>query len=137
RHITIVPEIEMPGHSTAALKAYPQFGCGCPTCASNLSSIDITNSNASGVFCAARPETREFLHDILTEVMGLFPGPYIHIGGDEVNFFNWQQHSMDKDLTNSLGITSMQKYQSYFTQQNADWIKSQGRTLIGWSEILN
>jgi len=137
RHITIVPEIEMPGHSTAAIKAYPQFACGCPTCANGPYTTDITNSNAGGVFCAARPETRDFLHDILTEVMGLFPGPYIHIGGDEVNFSNWQNHSLDQALTNSLGISSMQKYQSYFTQQMADWIKSQGRTLIGWSEILN
>jgi hexosaminidase len=137
RHIMIVPEIEMPGHSTAALKAYPQFGCGCPACASNVSSIDITNSNASGVFCAARPETMAFLRDVLTEVMELFPGPYIHIGGDEVNFSNWHRHSLDQALTNSLGTASMQSYQSYFTQQIADWIASQGKTMIGWSEILN
>ncbi len=137
RHITVVPEIEMPGHSTAAVKAYPQFACGCATCATNTSSLDITNSNANGVFCAAKPETREFLHDVLTEVMELFPGPYIHIGGDEVNSFNWQRHSLDQDLMASLGITSTQEYQSYFTQQIANWIKSQGRTMIGWSEIMN
>ncbi len=141
RHITIVPEIEMPGHSTAALAAYPQFSCNggrgdCPTCLNGPYSLNVT-SYSGGVFCAARPETREFLHDILTEVMGLFRGPYIHIGGDEVNFGNWQKHSLDQQLTNSLGITSMQKYQSYFTQQIADWIKSQGRTMIGWSEIMN
>ena len=137
RHITVVPEIEMPGHSTAALKAYPQFGCGCPTCATNLSSLDITNSNASGVFCAARPETMSFLQDILTEVMDVFPGPYIHIGGDEVNSSNWSKHSLDQALINSLGLSSMQQYQGYFTQQIANWIKSQGRTMIGWSEIMN
>ncbi|MDB6029474.1 MAG: beta-N-acetylglucosaminidase [Verrucomicrobiales bacterium] len=137
RHITIVPEIEMPGHSTAAIKAYPQFACGCATCANSTPSLDITNSNANGVFCAARPETREFLHDVLTEVMDLFPGQYIHIGGDEVNFNNWQQHSLDQQLMSSLGITSLQKYQGYFTQQIADWIKSRGRTMIGWSEIMN
>ncbi|HET9636682.1 MAG TPA: beta-N-acetylhexosaminidase, partial [Gemmatimonadaceae bacterium] len=134
RYITIVPEIEMPGHSTAAIKAYPQFACGCATCANSTPSLDITNSNASGVFCAARPETREFLHDILTEVMDLFPGPYIHIGGDEVNFNNWQQHSLDQQLMSDLGITSYQKYQSYFTQQIADFVKGRGRTMIGWSE---
>jgi len=137
RHIVIVPEIEMPGHSTAALKAYPQFGCGCATCAMNLSSIDITNSNASGVFCAARPETLAFLQDVLTEVMELFPGPYIHIGGDEVNFNNWQQHSMDRELMSRMGMSSYQAYQGYFTQQIANWIKSRGRTMVGWSEILN
>lgn len=137
RHITIVPEIEMPGHSTAAIKAYPQFACGCLTCSNSTPTLDITNSNANGVFCAAKPETREFLHDVLNEVMDLFPGPYIHIGGDEVKFHNWQEHSLDQDLMNSLGITSMQSYQSYFTQQIANWIQSRGRTMIGWSEIMN
>jgi len=137
RHITVIPEIEMPGHSTAAIKAYPQFACGCPTCYNSTSSIDITNSNASGVFCAARPETMAFLQDILTEVMDIFPGPYIHIGGDEVNFSNWQRHSLDQALISSLGLSTMQQYQGYFTQQIANWIKSRGRTMIGWSEFLN
>jgi hexosaminidase len=142
RHITVVPEIEMPGHSTAALAAYPQFACGCPTCANGPYSLNVT-SYVGGVFCPARPETMAFLQDVLTEVIGLFPGPYIHIGGDEVNFGNWQEHSLDQALTNSLGLTNspgisaMQKYQSHFTQQIANWVKSQGRTMIGWSEIVN
>ncbi len=137
RHITVVPEIEMPGHSVAAIRAYPQFSCLCPTCSTNVSTLDRTNSAANGTFCPARPETISFLHDVLSEVMSVFPGPYIHIGGDEVNFGNWQNHSLDSALTNSLGLSSMQKYQSYFTQQMADWIHSQGRQLVGWSEILN
>ncbi len=137
RHITVVPEIEMPGHSTAAIKAYPQFACGCVGCSNSTPSLDITNSNASGVFCAARPETMSFLQDVLTEVMGIFPGPYLHIGGDEVNFSNWQKHSLDQELMSSLGLSSYQQYQGYFTQQIANWIKSQGRTMIGWSEIMN
>jgi hexosaminidase len=136
RHITIVPEIEMPGHSTSALAAYPQFACGCASCANGPYSLNVT-SYVGGVFCAARPETMSFLQDVLTEVMELFPGPYIHIGGDEVNFGNWNKHSLDQALTNSLGISDMQKYQGYFTQQIANWIKSQGRTMIGWSEIMN
>jgi hexosaminidase len=137
RHITVVPEIEMPGHSSAALNAYPQFGCGCLTCSSAPGSLDITNSNAGGVFCAAKPETMAFLQDVLTEVMDLFPGPYIHIGGDEVNSSNWGQHSLDQNLKASLGLSTMQQYQGYFTQQIANWLKSRGRTLIGWSEIMN
>jgi hexosaminidase len=147
RHITIVPEIEMPGHSTAALAAYPQFSCDgghgdCPTCANGPYSLNVT-SYVGGVFCPARPETLSFLKDVLTEVIGLFPGPYIHIGGDEVSFGNWNKHSLDQAMTNSLGLTNspgisaMQKYQSYFTQQIATWVKSQGRTMIGWSEIMN
>ena len=85
----------------------------------------------------ARPETIAFLQDVLTETMGLFPGPYIHIGGDEVNFGNWSKHSLDQALTNSLGLSSMQQYQAHFTQQIANWINGQGRTMIGWSEIMN
>lgn len=136
RHITVVPEIEMPGHSSAALAAYPQFACGCPTCYNGPYSLNVT-SYVGGVFCIARPETMDFLKDVLTEVMEVFPSPYIHIGGDEVRFTNWQNHNLDRALTNSLGIADMQKYQGHFTQQIANWIKSQGRTMIGWSEIMN
>jgi hexosaminidase len=141
RHITIVPEIEMPGHSTAALAAYPQFSCNgtnddCPTCRNGPYDMNVV-AYSGGVFCAARPETMDFLRDVLTEVMELFPGPYIHIGGDEVNFTNWQRHSLDQQLMDDLGFSSFQKYQSHFTQQIADFIKSKGRTMIGWSEIMN
>jgi hexosaminidase len=136
RHITVVPEIEMPGHSSSALAAYPQFACGCPTCANGPYSLNVT-SYVGGVFCVARPETTSFLHDVLTEVMNVFPGPYIHIGGDEVNFGNWQKHSLDQALTNTLGTANWQVYQGYFAQQMANWIKSQGRTMIGWTEIVN
>jgi hexosaminidase len=148
RHITVVPEIEMPGHSTAAVSAYPQFSCNgtnnqCASCSNVPYSLNVT-SYVGGVFCPARPETMTFIQGVLTEVMGLFPGPYIHIGGDEVNFGNWQKHSLDQALTNSLGLTNtpggataMQKYQSYFAQQINNWIRNQGRTMIGWSEIFN
>jgi hexosaminidase len=141
RHITVVPEIEMPGHSSSALAAYPQFSCNstnnaCGACSNGPYSLNVT-SYVGGVFCVARPETMSFLQDVLTEVMGMFPGPYIHIGGDEVNFGNWNKHALDQALTNSLGTSSMQVYQGHFTQQIANWIKSQGRTMIGWSEIMN
>jgi hexosaminidase len=136
RHITIVPEIEMPGHSTAALAAYPQFSCGCGTCSNNPYSLSVT-SYVGGVFCAARPETYSFLEDILSEVMAIFPSQFIHIGGDEVNFGNWRKHTLDQAMTNSLHTADMQKYQGYFTQQIADWVKSQGRIMMGWSEIMN
>jgi hexosaminidase len=147
RHITVVPEIEMPGHSTAALSAYPEYSCNgtnndCPTCFNVPHSLNNT-SYSGGVFCAARPESFTFLTNVLKEVMGLFPGPYIHIGGDEVSFGNWNKHALDQALTNSLGLTNspgisaMQKYQSYFTQKIANFVKSQGKTMIGWSEIMN
>ncbi len=136
RHITIVPEIEMPGHSSAALAAYPQFACGCSNCYNGPYSLNVT-SYIGGVFCVANTNTMAFLQDILTEVMNVFPGPYIHIGGDEVRFNNWNNHSLDQALTNTLGTANMQVYQGYFTQRIANWIKSQGRTMMGWSEIMN
>jgi hexosaminidase len=136
RHIMVVPEVEMPGHSSSALAAYPQFACGCATCSNGPYSLNVT-SYVGGVFCIAKPETMSFLQDVLTEVMNVFPGPYIHIGGDEVNFGNWNKHSLDQALTNNLGTASMQAYQGYFTQQIANWIQSKGRTMIGWSEIVN
>ena len=146
RHITIVPEIEMPGHSTAAVSAYPQFSCGwngeCGSCSNVPYSLNVT-SYIGGVFCVARPETMTFLQDVLTEVMDLFPSHYIHIGGDEVRFTNWLNHALDRQTMTNLGyvpttaITNLQKYQSRFTQQIANWLKSQGRTMMGWSEIMN
>jgi hexosaminidase len=132
RHITIVPEIEMPGHSTAAASAYPQYFCdpGLPYDTDTL-------QNGPGVFCPARPETMPFLQDILTEVLDLFPSPYIHIGGDEVKFQYWAAHSLDVAKTNQLGIGSWQKYQAWFTQQIANWLHDHGRLMVGWSEIQN
>ncbi|MDB6058660.1 MAG: hypothetical protein JWO95_2504 [Verrucomicrobiales bacterium] len=138
RHITIVPEIEMPGHSLAALTAYPQFGCGCSTCQNGpYGNLDVVNSNGSGVFCPARPETLAFLQDILSEVTDLFPGQYIHIGGDEVTYYNWARHQLDIDLGNSLGIGTTQQYQGYFAQRIANFAATKGRTIIGWSELFN
>ncbi|MGZ4972972.1 MAG: beta-N-acetylhexosaminidase [Limisphaerales bacterium] len=138
RHITIVPEIEMPGHSLAALTAYPQFGCGCSTCQNGpYGNLDVINSNGSGVFCPARPETLSFLQDILSEVIDLFPGPYIHIGGDEVTYYNWARHQLDIDLGNSLGIGTSQVYQGYFAQRIANFAATKGRTIVGWSELFN
>jgi len=141
RHIMVVPEIEMPGHSSSALAAYQQFSCNgtngdCLICSNGPYSLNVT-SYVGGVFCAARPETMSFLQDVLTEVMDIFPGPYIHIGGDEVNFGNWRKHPLDEAATNALGTSSMQVYQGHFTQQIANFIKSKGRTMMGWSEIMN
>ena len=140
RHITLVPEIEMPGHSSSALNAYPQYSCGCLTCSNFPHSLNVT-SYVGGCFCIARPETTNFLQDILTEVMEIFPSQYIHVGGDEVNFGNWGKHSLDTDLMSSLGFplttAGYRRYQGWFAQNMANWIKSQGRTMIGWSEIFN
>jgi hexosaminidase len=111
RHITVVPEIEMPGHSSSALAAYPQFACGCPTCYNGPYSLNVT-SYVGGVFCIARTNTINFLKDVLAEVMNVFPDPYIHIGGDEVNFSNWRRHSLDSGPDQQPRALRTCKYQA-------------------------
>lgn len=116
RHITIVPEIDMPGHSRAILSAYPQYG-------PSGSNID---SPATAI---------PFLEDILTELMALFPGKYIHTGGDEVNGNPWLSNAPDVAKMQQLGITTASAYQHWFSAQIANFLQAHGRTMIGWSEI--
>jgi hexosaminidase len=130
RQITIVPEIEMPGHSSAALTAYPQFGCP----GVNFS-MPTKGGVYTGVYCAANEGTFQFLENVLAEVAPLFPGKYIHIGGDEVVKSNWnacadcQLRIRTENLKNTHGL------QSYFIQRVEKIVNAQGKSLIGWSEI--
>jgi hexosaminidase len=131
RHITIVPEIEMPGHSEAALTAYPQFSCfgGPYTTDSDLSIHD-------GIYDPSNPQTFQFLDNILTEVFQLFPGQYIHIGGDEVRTNYWSNSAACRAFMRREGLNSQDELQSYFIKRMEKFINSRGKTLIGWSEIL-
>jgi hexosaminidase len=135
RHITIVPEIEMPGHSTAGVASYPQYSCN----PSYPYSMDDINTDYA-VYSPGTPGTFQFLEDILTEVIGLFPGQYVHTGGDEVFSDIWTTYPADKAKMQSLGInpassTAVQQYQHWFSQQIANWLTAHGRTMSGWSEI--
>jgi hexosaminidase len=131
RHITIVPEIEMPGHSTAALAAYPQYSCtGGPFTVG-------TNAGVfNGIYDPANPATYTFLDNILTEVFQLFPGKYIHIGGDEVPKATWKNSPDCQALMKQEGMTNEDQLQSWFTRRMEKFISAHGRTMIGWSEIL-
>jgi hexosaminidase len=130
RHITIVPEIEMPGHASAALAAYPEFGCtGGPH------STDGGAGVFAGVFCAGREESFAFLQDVLEEVSGLFPGQYIHIGGDEVPKQNWRECARCQARRSTEGLKNERELQSYFVQRIGEFLGARGRRLIGWSEI--
>jgi len=130
RHITIVPEIEMPGHSTAALSAYPEFSCsGGPY------STDLNGGVFAGVYCAGKDGTFEFLQNILGEVIDLFPGKYIHIGGDEVPKDNWQKCAKCQARKTAEQLPSEKELQSYFIRRIEKFVNSRGRNLIGWSEI--
>jgi hexosaminidase len=130
RHITVVPEIEMPGHALAALAAYPEFSCtGGPfQVAKGWGVFD-------DVFCV-NDQTFQFIEDVLTEVLELFPSKYIHIGGDECPKARWKscpkcQHTMQQN-----GLKDEHELQSYFIRRIEKFLNSKGRKLIGWDEIL-
>ncbi len=130
RHITIVPEIEMPGHASAALTAYPDLSCsGGPY------STDMSAGVFAGVYCAGKEETFEFIAGVLQEIAQLFPGPYIHIGGDEVNKENWHKCPRCQERMRAENLNTEHELQSYFVRRVERIVNAQGKRLIGWSEI--
>ena len=130
RHITIVPEIEMPGHASAALSAFPELSCtGGPY------TPNVAGGVFAGVYCAGKDQTFEFLQNVLGEVIALFPGKDIHIGGDEVPKENWQKCARCQARIKQEGLKNEHELQSYFIRRIEKYINSQGRNLIGWSEI--
>ncbi|HVU54720.1 MAG TPA: family 20 glycosylhydrolase [Puia sp.] len=129
RCITIIPEIEVPAHSAAALRAYPELKCALPEGVSGAS----VAANAI-IYCPSEP-TFQFLDDVLTEVTALFPGKYIHIGGDEANKLPWEASPFCQGLMKRLGLKDVHELQSYFIRRIEKILLSKGRSLIGWDEI--
>lgn len=131
RYITVIPEIEMPGHSVAVLAAYPELG-------SNADKIlDVSyNWGVHDDVLFPREETFTFLENVLTEVMGLFPSQYIHIGGDECPKTQWKQSRFCQALMKEKGLKDEHELQSYFIQRIDKFVSSKGRRIIGWDEIL-
>ena len=130
RHIEIVPEIEMPGHSSAALMAYPQFSCtGGPF------TTDLPGGVFDGVYCVGNEDSYAFIDDILTEVCALFPGPYIHIGGDEVLVDNWKKCPKCQARMHQEGLTKESELEGYFIRRVEKLVNAHHRRLLGWSEI--
>jgi hexosaminidase len=130
RHIEIVPEIEMPGHSSAALMAYPQFSCtGGPF------TTDLPGGVFDGVYCVGNEDSYAFIDDILTEVCALFPGPYIHIGGDEVPVDNWKKCPKCQARMHLEGLTKESELEGYFIRRVEKLVNAHHRRLLGWSEI--
>ena len=130
RHITIVPEIEMPGHSSAALAAYPQYACPNAQIATPLKGGVFT-----GVYCAGNDAVFDFLGNILTEVAPLFPGKYIHIGGDEVDKANWRGCELCQARIKQEHLKNEAELQSWFTRRIEKIVNAHGKILVGWSEI--
>lgn len=128
KYINIVPEIEMPAHSDAALRAYPELMCTPDTSIKNP-------ARTTGLYCPTE-ETFTFLENVLTEVMDLFPSKYIHIGGDEANKQPWKESAFCQNLIKQLGLKDENALQSYFIQRMEKFLNSKGRSIIGWDEIL-
>jgi hexosaminidase len=145
RHITVVPEIEMPCHSSAALESYPAYGAGpagtTPNPVGDYDPDDIEWSY--DLFSLNGPGCWTFFTNVLTTVMGLFPGPYIHCGGDEVynsTDTQWTKYTYDSTNMTYLGISGstsnkIVNYQHWFSTNLANFVHANGRTMIGWSEI--
>ncbi len=132
RHINIVPEIEMPAHVGSAMAAYPEFSCtGGPFTVPPGGVWPITD-----IYCAGKDETFTFLEDVLTEVMDLFPSPYIHIGGDEADKTEWKKCPLCQTRIRKEGLKDEAELQSYFIKRMEAFVSSKGRHLIGWDEIL-
>lgn len=130
RYITIVPEIEMPGHARAALAAYPEFSC-----TEKQQSVEGLWGVFDDIFCA-KEETILFLQDILAEVITLFPGQYVHIGGDEAPKNRWKKCEKCQHIINEKKLKDEHGLQSYFIQRMDKFLVSNGKKLIGWDEIL-
>ena len=131
KFITIIPEIEMPGHSQALLAAYPQLGCN----PDKIYEVATKWGVSEDVLCP-REETFTFMENVLTEVISLFPGKYIHIGGDECPKTQWKQSRFCQDLIKKLGLKDEHELQSYFIGRIDKFITSKGKKMLGWDEIL-
>lgn len=131
RFITVVPEIEMPGHSVAALTAYPQLSCtGGPFQVRQVWGI------SDDIYCAGNDSVFTFLQNVLSEVLELFPSKYIHIGGDEAPKVRWEQCPKCQQRIKEEGLKDEHELQSYFIRRIENYLNSKGRQIIGWDEIL-
>lgn len=128
RFINVIPEIEMPAHSDAALRAYPELRCEPADPGKPARSLN-------GIYCPTE-ETFTFLENVMTEVMDLFPSKYVHIGGDEANKQPWKESAFVQNLIREKNLKDENGVQSYFIQRMEKFINSKGRSIIGWDEIL-
>ena len=133
RNITIVPEIEMPGHTLAALAAYPEYSCTGGPFPVASGGIDIWTNHT---YCIGNEKTYEFLQGVLTEVMDMFPSKYIHIGGDETTRMRWEKCPKCQVRIQNEGLDGLDGLYGYFLGRMGKFIESKGRKIIGWDEIL-
>ena len=132
RGITVVPEIEMPGHSSAAIAAYPELGCTGDSIA-----VPTTWGVFDDIYCAGHERTFWFLEQVLNEVVALFPSRYIHIGGDEVPKVRWRDCAECQAVIRREGLRDEEHLQSWFLSHIGRHLERHGRRMIGWDEILD
>lgn len=120
RHIEVIPEIEMPGHSEEVIHAYPELACG----------------SDGQEFCVGSEKTFEFLENVLREVMDIFPSKYIHIGGDECSRERWEKCPLCQKRMKDNNLKNVAELQSYLTERIEKFLNANGRSLLGWDEIL-
>jgi len=130
RFITVMPEIEMPGHSVAALAAYPELAC-----TPGPFQVHTVWGVTRDIFCPSE-ETFTFLEGVLEEVMELFPSPYIHIGGDEAPKDRWRESELAQEVIRQEGLADEDELQSWFIRRIETFLNANGRNLMGWDEIL-
>ncbi|MBO4671979.1 MAG: family 20 glycosylhydrolase [Bacteroidales bacterium] len=131
RYVTIIPEIEIPGHSLAAISCYPELSCGLEDHYETATKWGIFKQ----VYCP-KEETFKFLEDVFDEIIDLFPSELIHIGGDECPKASWKKCPHCQALIKKLGLKDEFELQSWFIQRMEKYINSKGRQIIGWDEIL-
>ena len=130
RYVTVMPEIEMPGHSVAALASYPELAC-----TDGPFEVSTRWGVTEDIFCP-KEETFTFLEDVLTEVMALFPSRYIHVGGDEAPKTRWTESDVAQAVIRREGLADENELQSYFIRRIERFLNAHGRRLVGWDEIL-
>jgi len=133
RNVTIVPEIEMPGHVASAISAYPNLSCNQKP---QLPMTGGDYNNISSNYCAGNDDVYKFIENVLTEVIDLFPSKYIHIGGDEVDKTAWKTCVKCQGRIKAMGLKDENELQSYFVKRIEQFIIKKKRKLIGWDEIL-
>ncbi|MBD0833673.1 beta-N-acetylhexosaminidase [Aestuariibaculum sp. TT11] len=153
RHVTIIPEIELPGHASAAIASYPYLSCfpdELTQVTNDMGSVAGKEVQAKGnpkivqetwgvfddVFCAGNEKTFEFLENVFAEIIPLFPSEYIHIGGDECPKSNWKRCTDCQSRIADINLSDEHELQSYFIQRIEKHLNAKGKRIIGWDEIL-
>ena len=131
-YIDVIPEVDLPGHTLAALSAYPYLGCtGGPY------EVQSTWGVFDDIMCAGKEETFEFIEDIYNELINIFPSEFFHIGGDEAPKTRWKICDKCQERMKNENITSEEKLQGYFSRRVEKILNNKGKNVIGWDEILN